>query len=222
MEHNTSSKSFSISEAASPTTTSYDNSRLFAPGVSANTIMGSDWAFQGSVALEPVYEDNFEADINAIAESVGDDSGYYSNDTDSPKANSHEIASHGDQSPANVEIETAGIVHDVYTHAAASNKSNHGSIYEATLNKSTAYLEKGISRGKHPKETRMTKTLYHPVPEYERSPSHKYSSVEIEAGDQRPLEIWETTYERHEWIAYQLDQPPKDQSSKSRKSSIKK
>lgn len=203
--------------------TSYNNSGLFAPDMSANTPIGNDWAFQGNIALEPVYDGNFEADIDAIAESVGDDSGYYSNDADSSQANICEFALHEDQlPPPNVEIKTAGSVHDVYTHAAASNKSNHGSIYEATLNKSTAYLEKGTSLGKQPKETRMTKTLYHPVHEYEHNPSHKYSSVKIEAGDQRPLETWEMTYERHEWIAYQLDQPPRDQSLKRRKSNIKK
>lgn len=202
--------------------TSY-NCGFFGPGMAPNTHMGNDWAFQGNIASEPVYGGNFNAEIDAIAKSVGDDSGYVSNDADSSKANIYEVTSHEGQSHSpNSGIESAGSVHDFYTHAAASNKSNRGSIYEATLNKSTAYLEKGTSHGKQPKETRMSKTVYHPVHEFEHNPSHKYSSLTSEAGDQHPLELWKTTYERHEWIAYRLDQPPKGQSSKRRKSSIKK
>jgi len=210
--------------------TSYNNSGLFAPGMTANTYTANtyaanEWAFQGNITFDPVYEGNFEADIDAIAESIGDDSGYYSNGADSSEANNYEIASYEDHpSPSNVEIEATGSIHATFFKgdAAASNKSNHGSIYDGTLNKSTTHLEKGTSYGKQPKETRMSKTLHHPVHEYEHRPSHKYSSAKSEAGDQRPLEIWETTYERHEWIAYGLEQPPNPQSSKRRKTGSKK
>jgi hypothetical protein len=207
---------------------SCNNSELFTPGTTANKYTRNDWAFQGNTAFEPVYEGNFEADIDAIAESIGDDSGYYSNDADSSEPNISEFASYeGHSSPSKIEVEIAGSVHRQHNFyadaaAAASNKSNQGSIYNGTLNKSTTHLEKDGSFGKQPKEARMSKTLYHPVHEFEHKPPHKYSSVKSEAGDQRPLKIWKSALERHEWLAYRLEQPAHGQSSKRRKTGVKK
>lgn len=207
--------------------TSYNISGLLAPGMTANKYTGNDWVFQGSTVFEPVYED-FEADIDAITESVGDDSGYFSNDTDTFEANTYDTPSYEElssHSEVEVEVETAGSdhqEHNFYPDVAASNQSNHGSIYNGSLNKSTTHLEKGSSSGKQAKETRMSKTVYHTVHEYEYKTAHKYSSVKSEAGDQRPLEMWKAKPERHEWIAYLLEQPAKPQSSKRRKTSSKK
>jgi hypothetical protein len=204
--------------------TSYNISGLLAPGMTANKYTGNDWAFQGNTAFEPVYEDNFEADINAITESVGDDSGYFSNDTDTSEANTYDTASYEEPSShSKVEIETAGSdhqEHNFYPDVAASNQSNHGSIYNGTLNKSTTHLEKDSSFGKPAKETRMSKTVYHPVHEYEHKTLHKYS-IKSEACDQRPLEIWKAKHEDHEWLAYRLEQPANPQS-KRRKTGSKK
>ena len=206
--------------------TSYNNSELSAPDMTVNTHTGNGWVFQGKTVFESVYEDIFEADIDPIPESVGDDSGYYSNEAESSEAINYDFILYDDHSsPDILEFETAGSVSEqrrFYPNAAASNESNHGSLFDNTLNKSTTHAEKSASFGKKSKETRMSKTVYHPVHEYEHKPLHKYSSVKSEAGDQRPLEIWETTYHRHEWNAYQLEQPVKGRSSKRRKTSSKK
>lgn len=197
---------------------SYHNSGPFAPGMSAIKYAENEWAFQCNTIFEPVYEGNFEADIDAIAESIGDDSGYFSNDTDSFEVSNSGVAHYDDRFPPYNEHKTIKSLHsnNFCTDVTASNKSNHGSIYDRTLNKSTTHLENGTSYGKQPKETRMSKTLYHPVHEYDHKTPHKYSIVSESSG-LRPLEIWEATHERHEWIAYQLHQPPKQQSSKRRK-----
>jgi hypothetical protein len=186
---------------------SFSNIESFVQGTMAN-----DWVFQGNAAFEPVYEGNFEADIDAIAESVGDDSGYFSNDTESLEAEISQIALHDDRHYANIEDESNTFCADV----AASNKSSHGSVYGGTR---TTYLEKGSAQGKKQKETRMSKTVYHPVHEYEHKTPHKYSKVN--KSSRTPLESWENRGERHEWIAYRLEQPP-SQAGKRRKSSGRK
>lgn len=205
--------------------TPYHNGGLFALGMTANKYTGNDWVFQGNTTLEPVYEGNFDADIDAIAESTGDDSGYYSNDADSFEASNDDVAHYENRpSTSSFQDQTAKVPHPTsfYADVPASNKSNHGSIYSGTLNKSTTYLERGTSYGKQPKETRISKTLYHPMHEYEHKTPHKYSAVNVESSGPRPIESWASTHERHEWIAYRLEQTPDSPSGKRRKSGSRK
>lgn len=180
--------------------------------MTANKYTANDWVFQGNTAFEPVYEGDFEADIDAIAESVGDDSGYFSNDTESLEVKISQITLHNDRSHANVEVKSDTFYADV----AASNKSSRGSIYGGTR---TTHLEKGTSQSKKRKEARMSKTVHHPTHEYEYKTFHKFSDVN--KSSRTPLEHWENTGERHEWIAYRLEQPP-SHSGKRRKSSGRK
>lgn len=194
---------------------SYNNDEVFALGMTANNYTEIDWSFQSNIFLNPVYEGNFEEDIDAIAESIGDDSGYFSNDADSFEASNTNITSY-DNSPSYIESKPSVHSNTFYGDVPASNNSNHGSIYNGTPTKSTTHLEKGTSSHKQRKETRLSKTLYHPIHEYDHKTPHKYSSIENDSCP-RPLEQWTKTHERHEWIAYQLEQPPKPQSSKRRK-----
>jgi hypothetical protein len=206
--------------------TCYNNDELSAPGMTANKYEGNDWhwAFQGQIYSDPVYQSNFEEDIGAIAESVGDDSGYFSNDPNSFEARNSDVASYDERFPSacfgnKPSLSSNTFFADVAT--STSNKSIHGSIYNGTRNKSMTHLEKPISYSKQPKETR-SKTLYHHVHEYEHKTPHKYSAMEPTSSRPLSLEKWANTNERHEWIAYQLQEPATPQSSKRRKTSGRK
>ena len=203
--------------------TSYNNNELSSPGMTATKYEGSGWhwAFQGQISSDPVYEGNFEEDIDAIVESIGDDSGYFSKDPDSFEASECDLASYDDRSTSACFGDKPSIPSETF-HAnmatSTSNKSIHGSIYNGTRNKSTTHLEEPLSYSKQRKET-QSKTLYHPVHEYEHKKQHKYSAIEPAGPRSLALEQWANINERHEWIAYQLQQVINPQSSRRRKSS---
>lgn len=200
---------------------SYSNSDPFTPGMKASNFTENDWIFQDNTSLNPIYEGNFEADIDAIAESVGDDSGYFSNDDDSFEASNADVPSHeGPPPPVNLGYKPSVHSDTFYVDMSGSDKSNHSSV-DYTTHKSTTHLERGTSPSKQRKETRITKTLYDPVHNYEHKTLHKYSAMEYSSASS-PLEPWKSTFERHEWIAYRLEQPPNPPSSKKRKTAGRK
>ncbi len=170
-----------------------------------NNTVGNNWAFQDNTFLNPAYEGNFDADIAAVAESVGDDSGYYSNDVDCSEAGNDDFTTHGNPPPSPItEAKPSPPFHIFYDDVPASNKSNHGSLYTGALNKSTTHLEKRSFSSKQRKERRMSKTLHHPTYEYEPKTPHKYSMIKCDSGS-CPLELWWGNPERHEMIAYRLE-----------------
>lgn len=193
---------------------SSNNSELCAPGMTANNFSVNDWIFQGNTSLNPVYEGNFEADIDAIADSIGDDSGYFSNDVDSFGASNVGNAGYNTACPPSY-LESKSSVHSgtFYADVPASNKSNHGSLDNGTPNRSTTHLEKDNSSSEQRNGRFMTKAICHPFYEYEHKTLHRDSTIE-DSNAPRPLEQWASSFERHEWIAYRMEQPPSTQSSK--------
>ena len=194
---------------------SYNNRKLSAPGMTATSNEWSALAFQGTAFCAPVFEGNFDAEIDAIAESVGD-SGYFSNESDSFEASKASIASYNDRfPPADFECKSSLSSAHFNADISASNQPNRGSIFNGAPNKSTTHLE-GVSSSRKREDRRISKTLYHAPHDYDHKVEHKYSTLES-AGPSFALDQWVRTEERHERIAYPLEQLSTLQSSKRRK-----
>jgi len=185
---------------------SYHDFELFSPGMTTNTYTVNEqnhWVIQGISAAEPVFEDNFDADIAAISEeSTADfwnDSGYHSGSTESFEASSDDITQHHDRQNTTTFPTTPVLPKTIHPGApAASSKSNHASTRRGNLNKSTSHLSRGNQAHKKAKETRLTKTVHHSIHEHEHKTPHMYTT---ENADEFGLEQWATTQERHERIA---------------------
>ena len=196
------------------------NSKLSCPGTTAKTYDGTrptEWAFVGNVLFDSFYSGNFDEDIDAIVESVGDDSGYFSNDIDALDATNSDVTTNASshRSPDSGHSMSRLHADNFYADMPASNKSNHGSSNNDRLNQSTTHLERRPSATQN--ANRLSKTLYHLVQEHEQKTPHKFSSVASTGSRSFALEHWESTNQRHEWIAYQLDKPASIRISKRRR-----
>jgi len=174
-----------------------------ATGHYTNEKNANDWQFAGNTYLEIHYEDNFEADISAIADS--NDSGYFS---------SENVESHSDKITDNDKLKTSypqspgSLQGDSYSDdVAASAKANHGSIYDGVQNENTATVEKGTSYNGQTLKSPKAR-LYD---DFEELPLPTYSEFSDEFLSTAPtrLQTWVQTPERHESIAYRLEQPAK-------------
>jgi len=196
---------------------SYNHSGLFAPGAEATKHTGS-WV---STWQAPVHEHNFEADINTIAEEAADDSGYYSNDTEFAESKDDDFTSLKSHSSSHAEHQTAGSIHpshSFYFDAAASNKSDQGTVFDDVQNKSTTHFEQVSSLGKQLKGTRKAVTLFDHVHEDEHKESHMFSFIQSAIED--PLQTWEKATLDYEFLAHGVENP--SGSAKRRKTGSKK
>ena len=206
----------------------YHDFELFAPGMTANTYTVNEhnhWEIRGITATEPVFDDNFDADIAAVGEenTVGfsDDSEDYSGSSDSFETTSDVVAQHHDGQPISTPPTTPDLHPTTIHHAAlTSRKANHASIRKGDLKKSTSHLSRGTRAHKKSKDTRLTKTVcHHSADERELKAPHKYTPTE-DANGEGPLKRWATTRERHERIAYGIfEYQQRNSSSGSRRKS---
>jgi len=175
-------------------------------GKTTNQYHKNEWALRGIDIPEISYEDNFEADISLIS---ANDSGYFSGDglESSAESNTNQTADvEGSTSP--YAYTQAGTFSDIgYADTAASVKSNHGSIYDGVLNESTQLIPSST----HYDSQATITPKSHPSPRnYENvSQSRKYARFSNELAGPSPLEQWQQTYARHEYISTQFQQPAK-------------
>jgi hypothetical protein len=167
-----------------------------------------DWLFQGNTTPEIYYEDSFEADISALDEA--NDSGYFS----SENIESSIDITDDDKSKVSYVWSADGLEGDHFsTDAAASTKANHGSIYDGVRNESTTTLEKGTSSpGQTLKSPRAR--LYDDFEDLSLPTYSDYSDYILNTAP-LTLQKWVQTPERHESIAYRLEQPAKRRRTSS-------
>jgi hypothetical protein len=167
------------------------------PGLQGAVFAGG-WAINDNPTLIS-HEGDFDADITALAEEqAADDSGYISSDGNETKISA--ISSHCYNSNCAEEFETFS--NDAfYIYAAASTEVNHGSVKNPT--------QRGgfndTKSSKHSKAGRGSSTNSQ-LQEYEGFIRPNNANLSDEVSSPSPLESWARTYERHESIAYRLEQ----------------
>ena len=170
-----------------------------APGLQG-AIFAGGWAINDNPALIS-HEGDFDADITALAEEqAADDSGYISSDGNETKISA--ISSHCYNTKCAEEFEKFS--NDVfYIDTAASTEVNHGSVDDLTQ-------RGGFNDTKSSKHSRAGRgsTTNSQLQEYGGPIRPKYANLSDEVSGPSPLESWARTYERHESIAYRLEQTP--------------
>jgi len=174
-----------------------------ATSLMANSLPANDILAQGNTLLYDfiLYENNFNADISALEESgkeerdVGD-SGYFSSENFDSKD--------GVPGKGQREISYAWSIDDVdgysfFSDIGASTEVNHGSTYEGIANEDNSSDEKGEGSKRQTRSITNFNNLS--LPEYSRS-SDKITGP-------TSLQRWVQTKERHESLAYRLEQPAK-------------
>jgi hypothetical protein len=169
-----------------------------APGLQGAVFAG-DWAIHDNPTLIFPQEGDFDADITAVAEEqAADDSGYISSDGNESKISA--ISSHCYNSKCAEEFEMFS--NDVeYIYAAASTEVNYGSVNDLTQRGGL----NDAKSSKHSKAGRGSST-HSQLQEYGGSIRPNYANLSDEVSGPSPLESWALTYERHESIAYRLEQ----------------
>lgn len=162
-----------------------------------------DLPFQGNSSLDIHYEDSFEADISALEEA--NDSGYFSSEN---VESSVDNITDDDKCKVSYVWSADGLEGDHFsTDAAASAKANHGSIYDGAKNESTTTLGNGTSLPgqtlKSPRARLYDEFEEFPLPTYPDYSDYFLSNAPL------TLKKWVQTPERHESIAYRLEQPAK-------------
>jgi len=168
-----------------------------------------DWPFRGNTTTEIHYEDSFEADIGALEEA--NDSGYFSSEN---VESSIDNITDDNKSQVSYVWSADGLEGDHFsTDAAASAKANHGSTYDGVKNESTTTLEKtAASPGQTLKSPKAR--LYDDFDELPPPTNSDYSDYFLSTAPSL-LQIWVQTPERHEKIAYRLEQPAKRRRTSS-------
>lgn len=163
----------------------------------------NDWPFQGNTYPEIRYEDNFEADISAIADS--NDSGYFS--SENVESNNDNIT-RSDNPKISYPWSTDSLQGDSYSgDTAASAKANHLSIYDGVKKENTATIEKTASPDGHTLKSPRAR-LHDDFEDLSLPTYSEYSDYFLSTAPTW-LQTWVQIPERHESIAYKLEQPAK-------------
>lgn len=158
-----------------------------------------DWFSQDITSPGPFSKDSFDADITALDDP--NDSGYFSSENVESCEN---VSTKGDK-PSNSRS-TDSPPSDLYSgDVAASTEAENGSAYDGLENKSTATQERRIPCGGQTLKSSKKARLYDfdslSLPE-DADFVHGFPGLTL-------LQTWVQNYERHELIAYRLEQPPK-------------
>lgn len=92
--------------------------------------------------------------------------------------------------------------------SAASTDVNRGSLDDTTANRSTASGLTVSSLDTHDRASGYSYSDYPAVPAGQGPSRFNYTSLGGSTTHPNPLEMWTGTYERHELLAYRLEQPP--------------
>jgi len=175
----------------------------FSTSIPKQKKVADDWPFQGNTSSEISYEDNFDADISLLEESSANDSGYFSGENIEFAADK---TADDDQGKFSYLWSTDSQQGDEFsTDTSASTKPDHGSTYDSIRNESTVTFEKGTSSCGQSKKS-SKRSIIHDI---DSSSTPKYSVFSGKVTSPTPLQIWVETHERHESIAYRLEQPAK-------------
>jgi hypothetical protein len=179
----------------------------YGSGDFVNGWTSSDFVLFPRSASEIPDEHDFDADITALEKEYGPtDSGYFSSDNFDTGADENV-----EENKKDVPFVWCQHGHQEYTYstnAAASTTANHGSTYNGVDNQNTATIE---SAGSHRREKAKKVTIHN---HGGRSP-RSYSRSNDKITNPSRLESWLESRERHEVIAYRLEQPAKRRRTSS-------
>ncbi len=174
---------------------------------------------QGSKAPESSLQGILQASPTTGIDSTNfNDSGFYDYEHDETNPYRHDykdwILFNGDIPLLNTD--------NFFADLDASTKANHGSICDGVSNESASFTERGTVYNSQNEQNRRT-SFYDPVHGAVRQPIDQsvldalgafeirsqpdYSRPSHQTPILNPLDKWYNTYERHESIAYRLEQP---------------
>jgi hypothetical protein len=187
----------------------------------AQMITNNEHVIQGSMAHKSSPQGIVQASPATGIDSANfNDSGFYDYDYENDETNLHRynykdfILFKGDIPNLNTD--------NFFADLDASTKANHGSIYDGVNDEGTSLIERGAVDDSQSEQNRRT-TFYDPVHEAAQQPIDQsvldaLSDFEIRSQPDysrqshhtpilSPLDKWYNTYERHESLAYRLEQP---------------
>jgi hypothetical protein len=164
----------------------------------------NDWVFQGNNTTEILYDDNFEADISALEDEGGaNDSGYFSSEN---LESTEDKTLDSEEKKVSSVCSTGTLQRDCFsTDTFTSIKVDYRTTYNRVENESTEIVPKGTSYVSQSLKSSKRGIIY----DFDTPSVTGYSRFSDEIISPTSLQTWVSTHERHESIAYRLEQPAK-------------